>query len=947
MPPPPKREAEFLTIDEIRAAPPVAPAGMGTAPGVQPAQPSPPSQPTDSWEVRLATKWLPLIGGVLLLAGAALAAKLILPKLGPWARILAGYCVSVVITGAGVWVTRRHQPLGRATAAIGIALAFFMSFAAHYIPQTRVLGAPAAIGLMLLFTVVIVALAEVWKSEATAAFGLALGALAALLSADVSRQFALIAIGVLALGAGISLVRHEWHRLTTLALAGTYLATLALWFISPVGAAQGEILTHLGALIGYHLVFTAAFWRWGRVWVAREQAAIEAERHDAAPRILLPQVPYSTGFAILNSLGLCAMSIFLFWRTKTLWPNVHVLLFALAAGEAARLAFAGLRRAALASFHSLTAFALAMGGVIAAFSGLTESAVLSAMALALTIAASRAPVLRILRPLTAACAIAAVPSFRPGALATPINMLAALAPPVLLLATGLPWECIWMKRRRAAFSWRLLFRITETISGTLRSLIATGMIFYVLGKWSTGKLPEEVAFGAVAIILVLGIILFRARVWLAPAAISAAFALGMMIDRNMPSPAWIGARLLWVAVAMYLWQDLARQAGSRAWGVLLALVQVAFTAGVLFFAIGAVEPAAPMRGLCLAAGAAAAWAIGTFAFWFPPIPMLVRFPEAEPDNEDADGGVNEEGGALLEAPAPGFGSMHIRLGWMAAVAVGVAAFLFGALADAQKSLFSPAILVGCMAAGWAVFSAFASPRKDSLGAEERFRNAAFYQALLGAGVLLMGGIAMLVFSRVAPWSLLATVALASGVLFAGAWRPGRATALAGFLALIFLPALVMARVLTEKPANGTEEIYLLLACVLFAGMARFLPWIQKRIAERSEEDSLAKGAMPWLIATGAAIALVTLTRGPMIPSSFITVSWGAVGILLLAAGLIWLDRTMRYVAMGVFVAAVGRILLRDLTGVSPLTRAVASLGIGVVLIGAGIAYGILRKRLQK
>jgi hypothetical protein len=61
----------------------------------------------------------------------------------------------------------------------------------------------------------------------------------------------------------------------------------------------------------------------------------------------------------------------------------------------------------------------------------------------------------------------------------------------------------WMKRRRAAFSWRLLFRITETISGTLRSLIATGMIFYVLASGAR-QTARRGAFGAVAIILVLG-----------------------------------------------------------------------------------------------------------------------------------------------------------------------------------------------------------------------------------------------------------------------------------------------------------------------------------------------------------------------------------------------------------------------------------------------------------
>jgi hypothetical protein len=175
-------------------------------------------------------------------------------------------------------------------------------------------------------------------------------------------------------------------------------------------------------------------------------------------------------------------------------------------------------------------------------------------------------------------------------------------------------------------------------------------------------------------------------------------------------------------------------------------------------------------------------------------------------------------------------------------------------------------------------------RKDSLGAEERFRNAAFYQDVARRGRFADGRHRHARFLASGPLVAVATVALASGVLFAGAWRREGYSA-GGFLALIFLPALVMARVLTEKPANGTKKF----TCFWRAYYSRdgALPALDSKAdCRKIEEDSLAKGAMPWLIATAPRLRSSRITRGPMIPSSFITVSWGAVGILLLAAGLI-------------------------------------------------------------
>ena len=84
--------------------------------------------------------------------------------------------------------------------------------------------------------------------------------------------------------------------------------------------------------------------------------------------------------ALLNSLLLAALSVFLIWRTGTLWAHVEWLLFGLAVLESARVVAKPLSRSTFQGFHALLAVTLASAGVVAAFDGVTESAVMAGLA---------------------------------------------------------------------------------------------------------------------------------------------------------------------------------------------------------------------------------------------------------------------------------------------------------------------------------------------------------------------------------------------------------------------------------------------------------------------------------------------------------------------------------------------------------------------------------------
>lgn len=939
--------AEFLSPSEYRGG---APARVGESLFSAPAEVEEPVERV-SWEVRLATVWLPRVGGALLLLGLAWVAKLIAPSLGPAARVAAGYLGAALVAGAGWWVMRKSEAVGRVTLSIGLAAAFFVSFASGFLGPMKCWGAPPAIALMLLFTAAVAVLADRWRSEAAAGLGYGLGVLAALASADTSREFALVALGVLALGAGWTLIRHEWLRLTAVALAVAYLAPLGLWLLAPLEGLRGEILSHLGALVVYHLIFTVAFWRWGRVWVARERAAEEAELHDAAPRLELPALPYSTQFAILNSVGLAALSLFLFWHTKTLWPQVHILLFALAAGELTRLVFAGLRRGGLAGFHGLSGCALTAGGVIAAFAGLAESAVMAVMTLAIAVAASRARPLRFLRPLTLITAGLALLGYRGGSgMTRPLHLVAALAPGVLLLASTLPWERIWTRRARAFAPWGAL-KALDLLSGMGRSAMAAGLCGALLLTYFTGRMEKGIALQALSLALLLFMALLRADAWWLAAVLATLTCLGYHFDFERDNLMLRAEQFIWLLLALYLWQEIGRQGTTRRWSVLLWVGWAPLLALAFLTAIHALDPAKPWWGLGLAGVAAALWAFGRLTLSAPPMPTLIRPEEPEEERWDTPGKPRE--------------TPPVFLAQTLAVPLALAAVAIAVLEDARHALYSPAILTLALLAGWVYFTSRLAlkPAGEARGGEDAGAGGA---ALLrsnavreGVFVAAAAGVAiasLLVFGRAQAWSVFAAAVCAMAFAFAGAARASLAAVAAGAVGLQILPVISGARLIHWPPDTRAAVLWGLGFAALLALAPRAWPWMRDRLRAAAPEDDAVEAVLgpvsrAWPVIAGAGLALAYLTFGsyvqpsPLPPPTLVTVAWGAVAALLLAGGFVFLDRAMRYVAIAVLVAAVGRILLHDLTGVSPVTRAVASLGVGALLIGAGVAYGFLRGRL--
>src|SRR6218665_3521407 len=107
-------------------------------PPALPAPSAPPPEPRDL-EAHLGTYWLSRAGIVALILGFAFLIIYHFGDLGVLARVGAGYLLSAGLAALGLWLSRRHELFGRIVFGGGLALAYFVTYALHFVPAVRVI----------------------------------------------------------------------------------------------------------------------------------------------------------------------------------------------------------------------------------------------------------------------------------------------------------------------------------------------------------------------------------------------------------------------------------------------------------------------------------------------------------------------------------------------------------------------------------------------------------------------------------------------------------------------------------------------------------------------------------------------------------------------------------------------------------------------------------------
>ena len=896
---------------------------------------------SEGWEVRLATRLLPVIGGVLLLIGAAIGATLIETEFAPAIRVALGYLCAAGL-GIGGWYASRKTPVaGQAAIACGLALGYFTSFGAHFLPPMHVFPLGVSLAAMAAFAVTLVLLADRWRSQPMAGLGLLLGLVGALVSAPVAETFALVSLAGMALAAGCLFLRREWMVLTASAVALVYLAVLLLWNIAPVPREAGPVWAHLGALAGIYTIFTLAFARWGHRWIARERAAHKAVREGKLEEGSLWTLPWAGSFAVINSLSAVTLIVILLWNTEVFWPEVHWALFALAGAESLRILLPSLRGRWEPSFHVALAFVLVTCGLVNVFSGLTESAVLAGAALAAAIAASRAPVLRAIRPLGALAAAFAGASYfisgmdgdLPRAGDAFFAHAAALLPVLFLLTSALPWERLGRTEKHPP---HVFLRAAEAASAPFRALMALAL-FIVYTDAIDHNLAGQAGLAGMTLLLAAGMAFAGARAWALPllGSLAACFVWAGSIDpattpyivtvillAGYLAPAalpYIITAATVVAVPLLIlvaWRATPAGVPSVLMTIFGLLAASVLTWGTLFVFheidgwTGAIA-----WGLGLAVAAGTVWLHKR-----PPLPTLARENAAEVSYWSlGEAGNTQRGvspGALSAALLALAGFAWAILGdtgthyWSPLIVGATMLPLFlpaaAAYIPAAVAPFGPVLAVTAWGAGWLVW-----------------REAAHGAALLPAG--LAAGLAVLAARK--PLSALLLPA----------------TSVAGFIAAVGAAGPIMAR---DAIGDGPQAYMALAAALLLAAFLLLPIYWQKVPDSESAWEVLRTSQLFRMIGVvGVGLTLAVLGLSDLLIGPAVTPSWGVLGAVLLGVGLLLADRTLRYTALAVFAIAIGRIFFHDLVGLDALTRAVAFFAVGLLLVVGGIAYGLARRRL--
>lgn len=360
-------------------------------PVAEPRAPEPAAEPVakdSNLETRIGGVWFNRIGLVILIIGFALMARLIVPNLQPWMKLAAMYLASFALLGAGLFFDRRYPTFARPVTAGALALAFFASFAGHYIEATACLSLPLSLIFMFVSTLCVLLFAEKWDSEPTAGLAVFLGHVAAYVGGVEAGTVPLVAILILTATAAVLFVRHRWQPLSLFAVAAAFLSH-ALWYVRDHGAqgAAGWFWLNFAFLTSYYVCFQLA-----DLLLRREARDPKSETRKVSPE----NGPGDEGPAAgMGGVGPVAMvlysatAVWLFFDTGVYWSSVHLFLLPFAALQAGLTILYFLRRKPTYPLYAVAAVLFAALGLFAWLDGLTLTLTLAVEGLVVMVLARR------------------------------------------------------------------------------------------------------------------------------------------------------------------------------------------------------------------------------------------------------------------------------------------------------------------------------------------------------------------------------------------------------------------------------------------------------------------------------------------------------------------------------------------------------------------------------
>ncbi len=447
------------------------------------------------WEMALGTYWLPRIGLLVLTIGVVwlltLAARRFGGPFAPHLRIAGGYAVCAVLLILGKRLEKRFQDYAHLLMSGGFALTYFVTFATHYIPYTRVISSPPLTLGLLAVCIVIWTLVAQWRRSAEIGFSVTIlghfTVLLATLTVGTPSRFAVVGMIGIGIISAFFLVRNGWYFTAISGMLGSYLNYL-LWLQQSKPSGEPlDFFVALSVIVLYGFLFA----------IAEYFCAPSFREKTHAIRLRTFYVSANTGCFLLLSYTLMKAFPFSSDRTWMLYFSTAAVLF-----NFGMTYWKERQEVALYNVYFLKSVTLLTLGLACYFSGTSLAVSLSLEALALLFSARRTG---LLAPRLLACAAALLATITGGWRAYEIAgdtdfVLSAyswiqLLPSLLLFALSAYYlRNDWAQCSPKTFSWipqeglQVLWRwqlITESPKETFEQQIQGGRFFYLYTTLAT------------------------------------------------------------------------------------------------------------------------------------------------------------------------------------------------------------------------------------------------------------------------------------------------------------------------------------------------------------------------------------------------------------------------------------------------------------------------------
>lgn len=214
--------------------PPPPPLMKKKSPPPKVAKEKKPAATRQDWEKWIGTYLAPRLGALFVVTAGVLLLSMAANQLGAAGRVGIGYGASGLLLGLGFWQERRYLQFGRVLIGAGFSLAYFVSYAAHYISFARVFDSKPTAWVLMTGVIALWAGVALWrKSTIMASVVVVLGHFTIFLTGPAAES--VLAIVMISVGCAFMMARNRWTVVAALGVGLSYL-NYFLWLANSEGS---------------------------------------------------------------------------------------------------------------------------------------------------------------------------------------------------------------------------------------------------------------------------------------------------------------------------------------------------------------------------------------------------------------------------------------------------------------------------------------------------------------------------------------------------------------------------------------------------------------------------------------------------------------------------------------------------------------------------------------